>query len=86
MIRYKYYPISKVAHITSVLIDYKMPNMNGLELYREIRKVDAKVKICFVTAFDIYLESLKRNFIGIQMENIKIKKKKTCLNLKAPSE
>jgi two-component SAPR family response regulator len=75
MIRYKYYPISKVAHITSVLIDYKMPNMNGLELYREIRKVDAKVKICFVTAFDIYLESSKRNFIGIQMENIKIKKK-----------
>src|SRR6476620_6645743 len=69
-----------------VLIDYKMPNMNGLELYREIRKIDAKVKICFVTAFDIYLESLKRNFIGIQMENIKIKKKKTCLNLKAPSE
>src|SRR4051812_25554688 len=57
------------------LLDYKMPNMNGLELYREIRKVDAKVKICFVTAFDIYLESSKRNFIGIQMENIKIKKK-----------
>ena len=23
-----------------VLIDYKMPNMNGLELYREIRKID----------------------------------------------
>jgi two-component system catabolic regulation response regulator CreB/two-component system response regulator ChvI len=63
-----------------------MPNMNGLELYREIRKVDTKVKVCFVTAFDIYLESSKRNFIGIQMENIKIKKKKTCLNLKAPSE
>jgi DNA-binding response OmpR family regulator len=39
------------------LLDYKMPNMNGLELYREIRKVDAKVKICFVTTFDIYLES-----------------------------
>jgi len=39
------------------LLDYKMPNMNGLELYRGIRKVDPKVKICFVTAFDIYLES-----------------------------
>jgi len=68
------------------LLDYKMPNMNGLELYRGIRKVDPKVKICFVTAFDIYLESSKRNFIGIQMENIKIKKKKTWLNLKASSE
>jgi DNA-binding LytR/AlgR family response regulator len=62
MIRYKYYPISKVAHITSVLIDYKMPNMNGLELYREIRKIDAKVKICFVTAFDIYPGEMKKEF------------------------
>jgi DNA-binding LytR/AlgR family response regulator len=39
-----------------------MPNMNGLELYREIRKIDAKVKICFVTAFDIYPGELKKEF------------------------
>ena len=44
------------------LLDYKMPNMNGLELYREIRKMDAKVKICFVTAFDIYPGELKKEF------------------------
>lgn len=35
------------------LIDIKMPKMNGFELYNEIRKVDDKVKVCFVTAFDI---------------------------------
>jgi two-component system catabolic regulation response regulator CreB/two-component system response regulator ChvI len=39
-----------------------MPNMNGLELYREIRKIDAKVKICFVTAFDIYPGETKKEF------------------------
>ena len=44
------------------LLDYKMPNMNGLELYQEIRKVDAKVKICFVTAFDIYPGEIKKEF------------------------
>jgi len=44
------------------LLDYKMPNMNGLDLYREIRKIDAKVKICFVTAFDIYPGELKKEF------------------------
>jgi CheY-like chemotaxis protein len=44
------------------LLDYKMPNMNGLELYREIRKIDAKVKICFVTAFDIYPGERKKEF------------------------
>ncbi|MFZ0893257.1 MAG: response regulator [Candidatus Nitrosopolaris sp.] len=44
------------------LIDYKMPNMNGFELYREIRKIDDKVKVCFVTAFEVYYEELKNRF------------------------
>jgi DNA-binding response OmpR family regulator len=35
------------------LLDIKMPKMNGYELYNEIRKIDNKVKICFITAFDI---------------------------------
>ena len=44
------------------LIDYKMPYMNGFELYREIRKIDDKVKVCFVTAFEVYYEELKNRF------------------------
>jgi DNA-binding response OmpR family regulator len=35
------------------ILDIKMPKMNGFELYNEIRKIDGKVKICFITAFDI---------------------------------
>jgi DNA-binding response OmpR family regulator len=35
------------------LIDIKMPKMNGFELYKEIRKVNDKVTVCFATAFDI---------------------------------
>ena len=35
------------------LIDYKMPKMNGYELYKEVRKIDGKVKVCFITAFDV---------------------------------
>ena len=38
------------------LLDIKMPKMNGHELGKEIRKVDDKVKVCFVTAFDIQKE------------------------------
>jgi DNA-binding response OmpR family regulator len=34
-----------------ILLDYKMPNMNGFELYTEIIKIDDKVKVCFITAF-----------------------------------
>jgi DNA-binding response OmpR family regulator len=35
------------------LIDIKMPKINGYELYNEIRKINDKVKVCFITAFDI---------------------------------
>jgi two-component system, OmpR family, response regulator ChvI len=41
------------------LIDMKMPKMDGFELYREIRKLDDKVKVCFMTAFDIKKEEIK---------------------------
>src|SRR5262245_66040210 len=34
-----------------VILDIKMPDMNGIDLCKEIRKVDNKVKICFLTAF-----------------------------------
>lgn len=37
-----------------------MPNMNnGYEFYREIRKIDTKVKVCFLTASEIYNETLR---------------------------
>ena len=41
---------------TLALLDIKMPNMNGFELCNEMRKVNDKVKVCFVTAFDIQKE------------------------------
>ena len=37
-----------------IILDIKMPKMNGFELYREIRKKDNKVKICFLTAGEMY--------------------------------
>lgn len=33
-----------------VIIDMKMPKMNGFELYQKIMKIDDKVKVCFLTA------------------------------------
>jgi DNA-binding response OmpR family regulator len=50
-----------------LLLDIKMPKMNGFELYREIKKKigegeDAKVKVCFITAYEVYYESLKEDF------------------------
>jgi CheY-like chemotaxis protein len=40
------------------ILDVKMLVMNGFGLYQEIRKLDDKVKICFLTAAsDIYYEA-----------------------------
>ena len=33
-----------------LILDIKMGKMNGFELYEEIRMIDDKVKVCFLTA------------------------------------
>ena len=37
-----------------VIIDLKMPEIDGFELYREIKKRDPAVKACFLTASELY--------------------------------
>jgi two-component system response regulator ChvI len=41
------------------LLDIKMPKMNGFELYNELRKINEKLKVCFITAFDVQKDDLK---------------------------
>lgn len=36
-----------------LVLDVRMPNMDGFELYRAIREVDTKAKICFFTAAEL---------------------------------
>jgi two-component system, OmpR family, response regulator ChvI len=43
-----------------IMIDVTMPKMNGFELYHEIRKLDDKVKVCFLTAGDMYDEEVRK--------------------------
>jgi DNA-binding response OmpR family regulator len=43
-----------------LLIDIKMPNISGLELYKKITKIDSRQKVCFVTAFDRHYEEFRR--------------------------
>lgn len=47
-----------------LLIDVKMQQRNGFELYQEIRKRtnDTKIKTCFIIAYDLYYEPLKKEF------------------------
>jgi two-component system response regulator ChvI len=52
----------KPGYYDLILLDVKMPEMNGFELYQEIQKKDKNVKACFVTADELYYESLKKGF------------------------
>jgi DNA-binding response OmpR family regulator len=50
----------KPNYYSLVILDINMPKMNGYDLYKEIRKLDNKVKICFLTASELYNENLRR--------------------------
>ena len=52
----------KAGSYDLVLLDIKMPKMNGFELCQEIKKEDEKVKVCFLTAFEPSYEEFKRLF------------------------
>jgi len=43
-----------------VILDIKMPKMDGFELYTKIRVKDPKVKICFLTASEMYYEKYRK--------------------------
>ena len=42
-----------------IILDIKMPYMDGFELYTEIRKRDKDVKICFLTASELYYKEFR---------------------------
>jgi CheY-like chemotaxis protein len=45
-----------------LLLDIKMPQMSGFELYNKIKQIDDEVKVCFMTAFEEYYDEFKKQF------------------------
>lgn len=45
-----------------ILIDIKMPGMDGFQLYDKLQSIDSNAKVCFMTAYEIYYDALKELF------------------------
>src|SRR4051812_32033675 len=43
-----------------LILDIKMPEMDGFELYDEIKKRDDRAKVCFLTASEMYYKKSRK--------------------------
>src|SRR5215218_6935178 len=50
----------KLGFYDLLLLDIKMPKINGFDLYQKIREIDSNVKICFLTASELFYEEYRR--------------------------
>jgi DNA-binding response OmpR family regulator len=48
-----------------VILDIKMPKMDGFELYTKMREKEPKVKICFLTAIAMFTEEIKKSLLAL---------------------
>ena len=56
------------------ILDIKMPNMNGFELYRQIKKIDYKAKVCFLSAGEMDYEKFRKELLPALDDNCYIQK------------
>jgi FixJ family two-component response regulator len=45
-----------------LLLDIRMPAMNGFELFKKMKAIDSRMEACFITAFKDYREEFKESF------------------------
>jgi DNA-binding response OmpR family regulator len=61
------------------ILDIRMPGMNGFELSLKLRKADNKLKILFMTAYDIHEEGINQTKLKVIEEKPVILKKPISL-------
>ena len=52
-----------------VILDIRMPKMDGFQLYEELKKIEEKVKVVFITAFDINYEGLRKMYPELRIDS-----------------
>jgi CheY-like chemotaxis protein len=54
----------KAGFYDLLLLDIKMPNMNGIEFYQQMKEIDKRVKVCFITASEMhYYEEIEKEIL-----------------------
>jgi two-component system, OmpR family, response regulator ChvI len=58
----------KPRYYDLIIIDIRMPRMNGFELFEKIKKLDSNARVCFITAFEEYYISLKEQYPNLDAD------------------
>ena len=64
-------PLDALCHFKKdrydlILLDLKMPLLDGISMYKELKKIDKNITICLITADIMYLEQLKEKIPSIE--------------------
>jgi len=63
------------------LLDIRMPQLNGFELYKKIQEKDDRMKVCFITAFEDYNDEFKQSFPELEETKCFVRKPKAVEDL-----
>lgn len=58
----------KEGQFDLALLDVRMTPINGFELYRRLQDIDKKLRVCFIMAFEMYIDEFKRIFPKIKVD------------------
>jgi two-component system, OmpR family, response regulator ChvI len=64
-----------------LILDVRMPVMNGFELFKRIKGIDNNIEACFITAYEDYREEFKESFPMMDEAKYFIRKPKAIEDL-----
>jgi DNA-binding NtrC family response regulator len=64
-----------------LILDIRMPVMNGFELFKRIKEIDNRVQACFITAYEDYRDEFKESFPMLDEAKYFIRKPKAIEDL-----
>ena len=51
-----------------LLVDIRLPNVDGFELYDKIRNMDKRIKVCFISAYQMNYLALRDQYPGLETD------------------